>query len=141
MLSSKYSWITVGKGDRLPLTPVPPRFAQPLVDQGVQDGGPLTLSVKVRHNFERKMFHSKLKKTSKRERSNLLRSLSMFAQRGTIGEIAVTDLSLSFSFLFLPKYPAEFRRRTECWLCDYAKVSLFVGDGRSGANACMVLRV
>lgn len=38
-----------GKGDGLPLSPVPPRFSSPLVDQGVQNGHPIKLSVKVRY--------------------------------------------------------------------------------------------
>ncbi|GMR58628.1 hypothetical protein PMAYCL1PPCAC_28823, partial [Pristionchus mayeri] len=38
--------LVVGKGDGLPLSPVPPRFSTPLVDQGVQNGNPIKLSVK-----------------------------------------------------------------------------------------------
>ncbi|GMT09123.1 hypothetical protein PFISCL1PPCAC_420 [Pristionchus fissidentatus] len=38
--------LVIGKGDGLPLSPVPPRFSQPLVDQGIQHGNPIKLSVK-----------------------------------------------------------------------------------------------
>ncbi|KAF8382632.1 ttn-1 [Pristionchus pacificus] len=38
--------LVIGKGDGLPLSPVPPRFSSPLVDQGVQNGHPIKLSVK-----------------------------------------------------------------------------------------------